>query len=256
MPVQRPLDARDARGAGHPLDLELDPLCHREKCRGRSLRPYASECVQLVKVPRRAPDAGSRTSEFYDLFAQAGANALEAARMAETRFREYPNSSVAQADVKAIENEGDRITRDIIQLLNTQYVTPFDREDIYELATAIDDVVDLIEEATRPARALRGRVDDEARARAVPHPRRGGRAPRHARSAASRAVSGVQASLVEVKRFEDEGDRVVREAIAALFQDSRIDPLLVIRWKDIFDALERRARRLRDGGATCSGTSS
>ena len=188
-----------------------------------------SRVVRLTLVPR--------TSEFYELFAQAGANALEAARKTETRFREYPNSSVAQADVKEIENQGDRITHDIIQLLNTQYVTPFDREDIYELATAIDDVVDLIEEASdllelyglesttkhalQQCSILVSAVECLDRAL-------GG----------LRAVSGVQASLVEVKRFEDEGDRVVREAIAALFQDSRIDPLLVIRWKDIFDALE------------------
>ena len=95
-----------------------------------------------------------RPTEFYDLFARAGANALEAARQAETRFREYPNSSVTQADVKATETAGDEITRELITLLNTQYVTPFDREDIYELATKLDDVVDYIEEAQRPARAL------------------------------------------------------------------------------------------------------
>ena len=89
-----------------------------------------------------------RPTEFYDLFARAGENALEAARHAEIRFREYPNSSVTQADVKTIETEGDQITRDLIQLLNTQYVTPFDREDIYELATKLDDVVDYIEEVS------------------------------------------------------------------------------------------------------------
>jgi uncharacterized protein len=96
--------------------------------------------VKLALVPR--------TTEFFDLFSRAGQNALEAARLAETRFREYPNTSVTQADVKAIETAGDQITRDLIQLLNTQYVTPFDREDIFQLATAIDDVVDNIEEAT------------------------------------------------------------------------------------------------------------
>jgi len=89
-----------------------------------------------------------RTDAFYDLFAKAGANALEAARLAETRFREYPSSSVSQADVKRVETVGDGYTHDLIQLLNTQYITPFDREDIYELAGAIDDVVDLIEEGS------------------------------------------------------------------------------------------------------------
>src|ERR671916_1449695 len=89
-----------------------------------------------------------RPTEFYELFARAGANALECARLAEVRFREYPNSSVTQADVKAVETAGDQITHDLITLLNTQYVTPFDREDIYELATALDDVVDYIEESS------------------------------------------------------------------------------------------------------------
>ena len=185
--------------------------------------------MRLALVPR--------TNEFYDLFARAGDNALDAAHKVEERFREHPNSSVSQADVKAAEHEGDQITHDLIQLLNTQYVTPFDREDIYGLATAIDDVVDLIEEASdllelygveSPTRQslqqcaiLVSAVECLARALRD-----------------LRAVRKVQPALVEVKRMEDEGDRVVRGAIAALFQDPGIDPLVVIRWKDIYDALE------------------
>ena len=185
--------------------------------------------MRLALVPR--------TTEFYDLFGRAGDNALEAARKAEQRFREYPNASVSQADIKAIEHEGDRITHDLIQLLNTQYVTPFDREDIYELAGAIDDIVDHIDEACdllelygvdsatrqalQQAEIIVGAVECLNRAL---HELRG--------------MKGVQKELVELKRLEDEGDRVVREAIADLFRDPRIDPLVVIRWKDIFDALE------------------
>jgi uncharacterized protein Yka (UPF0111/DUF47 family) len=186
--------------------------------------------MRLALVPR--------PTEFYELFTRAGENALEAARKAETRFREHPSGSVTHADLKEIERVGDQITHDLIQLLNTQYVTPFDREDIYELATRIDDVVDNIEEAsdllelygvesaTRQAieqcRILVAAVEQLALALRLL------REPREA-----------QPALVELKRMEDEGDRVVRDAIAALFQDPRIDPLIVIRWKDIFDALER-----------------
>jgi uncharacterized protein len=178
-----------------------------------------------------------RTDEFYELFTRAGANALETARLAETRFREYPSSSVSQADVKRVETIGDGITHDLIQLLNTQYITPFDREDIYELATALDDVVDHIEEAS-----------DLLELYGVEHPTR--QAMEQARiivaaverlaDALSRlkGLKGVQEKLVEVKRLEDDGDRVVRDAIASLFHDQRIDPLVVIRWKDIYEALE------------------
>ncbi|MDX6398750.1 MAG: uncharacterized protein QOJ43_2158 [Gaiellaceae bacterium] len=179
-----------------------------------------------------------RTTEFYDLFARAGENALDAARHAETRFREYPNSSVTQADVKAIETRGDELTRELIQLLNTQYVTPFDREDIYELATALDDVVDHIEEATD----LLGLYGIESTtAQAVEQCRILVLAVEQLSSALSRlkGMRGIQDALIELKRLEDAGDHVVRDAIAALFRDDRIDPLIVIRWKDIYEGLER-----------------
>jgi predicted phosphate transport protein (TIGR00153 family) len=179
-----------------------------------------------------------RTTEFYDLFTRAGENALEAARKAETRFREYPNSPITQSDVKAVETEGDEITRDLINLLNTQYVTPFDREDIYELTTAIDDVVDYIEEASD---LLELYGVESATKHAVEQCRILVQAVEQLALALQRlkAIRGIQAALIELKRFEDEGDRVHHDAVAALFRDDRIDPLIVIRWKDIYDGLER-----------------
>ena len=178
-----------------------------------------------------------RTDEFYELFSRAGANALEAARLAEMRFREYPSSSVSQADVKRIETIGDGITHDLIQLLNTQYVTPFDREDIYELATALDDVVDHIEEASDLLELYR--VEQPTK-QAIEQARIIVAAVERLADALSRlkGLKGVQEKLVELKRLEDDGDRVVRDAIASLFHDDRIDPLVVIRWKDIYDSLE------------------
>jgi uncharacterized protein len=186
--------------------------------------------MRLSLVPRPA--------EFYDLFARAGANAVEAARNAEIRFREYPNSSVSQADVKAIETEGDQITLDLIQLLNTQYVTPFDREDIYELATKLDDVVDYIEEVSD----LLGLYQIESPTKhAVEQCRILVQSVEQLSIALNRlkGLRGIQEPLVELKRLEDEGDRIVHDAIAALFRDDRIDPLIVIRWKDIYEGLER-----------------
>ena len=185
--------------------------------------------MRLALVPR--------PTEFYELFGRAGANAVEAARKAETRFREFPNSSVTQAEIKDVEHTGDDITRELIQLLNTQYVTPFDREDIYQLATTIDDIVDLIEEAS-DLLELYG-VESPTK-HALEQCRILVAATEQLANALNglRSLKGVQASLVELKRLEDEGDRVLREAIAGLFQDSRIDPLIVIRWKDIFDGLE------------------
>ena len=179
-----------------------------------------------------------RTSEFYVLFARAGENAVEVSRLVERRFKEHPNSGVTQEQVKAAETAGDGITRDLITLLNTQYLTPFDRDDIYMLATEIDDVVDYLEEAsdllglygvelpTRHAVEQCGViVQAVGQLHVALQNLKGGR--------------GIQEALVALKGFEDEGDRILRDALASLFRDPRIDPLIVIRWKDIYEALER-----------------
>ncbi len=178
-----------------------------------------------------------RTAEFYKLFDNAGRNTVEAAKLAERRFREFPATSVTQADVKAVETAGDQITHDLINLLNTQYVTPFDREDIYELATTIDDIVDHIEEASdllelyNLEQPVRRAVEQCAIIVSATEQLAVG-------LSGLKGLRGVQQALIEVKRMEDEGDRLVRDAIGALFHDQRIDPLLVIRWKDIHESLE------------------
>jgi uncharacterized protein len=179
-----------------------------------------------------------RTDEFFTLFGRAGENALHVARLVERRFSEHPNSGVTQEQVKAEETEGDEITRELITLLNTQYITPFDRNDIFQLSTVIDDVVDYLEEASD----LLGLYGVEMRSRhALEQCRVLVRACEQLAVACEnlRGMRGVQEALVELKRLEDEGDRILRDALATLFRDERVDPMVVIRWKDIYEALER-----------------
>jgi predicted phosphate transport protein (TIGR00153 family) len=179
-----------------------------------------------------------KTTEFFTLFGRAGQNALEVARLVERRFREHPSSGVTQEQVKKEETEGDTLTREIITLLNTQYVTPFDREDIYLLATEIDDVVDYLEEASD----LLGLYEIEMPTRhAVEQCSVIVRACEQLAVACDnlKNMRGVDEALVELKRLEDEGDRILRDAMGSLFRDERIDPLNVIRWKDVYEALER-----------------
>ncbi|MGH3132238.1 MAG: DUF47 domain-containing protein [Gaiellaceae bacterium] len=179
-----------------------------------------------------------KTTEFFTLFGRAGENALEVARLVERRFREHPNSGVTQEQVKAAETDGDEITRDLITLLNTQYVTPFDREDIYLLATEIDDVVDYLEEASD----LLGLYGVEMPTRhAVEQCAVIVRACEQLAVACDnlKGMRGVQEALVQLKELEDEGDGILRDALASLFRDEGIDPLIVIRWKDIYEGLER-----------------
>jgi len=179
-----------------------------------------------------------RTEEFFKLFAKAGENALQTARLVERRFREHPNSGVTQEQVKAEETAGDAITRELITLLNTQYITPFDREDIFQLATEIDDVVDYLEEAS-DLLGLYG-VELPTRHAVEQCAVIVGACEQLAIACKNlKGMHGVQEALVELKRLEDEGDQILRDALGSLFRDERIDPLIVIRWKDIYDGLER-----------------
>ena len=177
-----------------------------------------------------------KTTEFYDLFTRAGQNLLETAQLVEKRFAEFPEDNVRQADVKALEHRGDEVTREILELLNTQYVTPFDREDIYELAKAIDDVVDYMENASD----LLGLYKVESRLDAsLEQCKLLVQVAEHLAGALAdlKHLRRADQHVVEVKRLEDEGDSVVRAGIAGLFENG-LDPLMVIRWKDILEALE------------------
>jgi predicted phosphate transport protein (TIGR00153 family) len=174
--------------------------------------------------------------EFFDLFEEAGANIVRAAGLLERMIREWPDHGELARDVVVCEQEGDRITHDIIQRLNQTFVTPIDREDIYALASGLDDIVDWIEEVADffalyrieapmvQAQQLASILHQSCRQVAQAIPR-------------LRSFKDIHHYTVEINRYENEGDRVLREALASLFE-AGIDPMLVIRWKDIFERLE------------------
>jgi predicted phosphate transport protein (TIGR00153 family) len=179
---------------------------------------------------------GPKTNEFYVLFTRAGENALAAARAAESRFRDYPGGAT-QESIKELEHEGDRITGELIALTNAQFVTPFDRDDLFVLAGAIDDVVDAIENATE----LLGLYDVEQPTKHALEQCRILVAAVEQLDQLLRALKGKKGSspeIAEIKRLEDEGDACTRLAVGGLFEDDRIDPQIVIKWKDIYEKLE------------------
>ena len=182
------------------------------------------------------PHVTPRSGEFFELFAQAAENMLEAARAAEARFRDYP-SGVSQERIKELEHEGDRITGELIGLINSQFITPFERDDLFRLVTAVDDVVDAIENATE----LLGLYDvEQPTRRSIELCRILVQAVEQLAQLLStlKGKRGSSPEIAEIKRLEDEGDAATRRAIGGLFDDDRIDPLVVIRWKDVYEALE------------------
>jgi uncharacterized protein len=190
----------------------------------------ASRRVRLSNV------LSSRDRQFFDLFEEAGGNILRAARLLEELLQEYPERNELAREILICEQDGDRITHDIIQRLNQTFVTPIDREDIYELASALDDVVDYTEEVADylglyKIEAPMSQAQDLARVLHAAGRQIAEAMPR------LRGFKDITHYTVEINRLENDGDRIVREAIASLF-DNGIDPMVVIRWKDIFERLE------------------
>jgi uncharacterized protein Yka (UPF0111/DUF47 family) len=174
---------------------------------------------------------------FFGLLTEAGRNAEAATGLLDRLMREWPDTSVSRAQLKALEEEGDRITHDIHHRLHSTAETPMDREDIHALAGALDDVVDLTEETADVLGLYSIEAPMEQAVQLTTVLRDAGRAVAAA-LAALQDMPEMTPHLEEVDRLEDEGDRISRQAIVALFAGG-IDPMVVIRWKDVFERLEQ-----------------
>jgi uncharacterized protein len=175
--------------------------------------------------------------EFFDLYARASANAVEIARLLVELLERFPEDGQALIGrIKEREHEGDRLTHEVVLLLNRTFVTPFDRDDMYRLAGALDDICDHVDEAADNL-GVYGveRVPAKARAQAEVILR--------AATTLDEAVNRLEGfrdsteQLTELRELEDEGDALVRDAVAELFR-STDDAKMIIRWKDIHERLE------------------
>jgi len=175
--------------------------------------------------------------EFFTLLADASRNAVDIARLLTELLDGFPDTGVELIGrIKDAEHKGDRLTRSVVDLLNRTRATPFDRDDIYRLANALDDICDHIDEAADKLALLGVKV--------VPEP-----AKAQASVILRAAVELVEAvalldgfkdsskHLIALRDLEGEGDRLVRDAVAGLFRSGQ-DPISIIRWKDIYEQLE------------------
>jgi predicted phosphate transport protein (TIGR00153 family) len=171
---------------------------------------------------------------FYDLFEEAAANIVKAAALLETMLEGWPERSDLTREILLAEQEGDRITHDIIHKLNATFVTPIDREDIIGLASGLDDILDFTEEVADFLYRVEAPMDQAIEMAKVLH-----QACRQIAEALPRlrTMEDLSHYVVEIHRLENDGDRLERAALASLFERA-IDPMVVIRWKDIFERLE------------------
>jgi hypothetical protein len=187
-----------------------------------------------------------REERFFDLFETASANVVSGAKLLARMVRELERAQEISREILEVEHEGDITTHEIMDRLNRTFITPIDHEDIRDLASGLDDVLDYIEatadrmllyEAGRPAQEMVDLVDvlvetavetDKA-VRKLRDLKQGRRILDH---------------CIEINRLENEGDRMSRAALAKLFRSA--DPISAIKWREIYEHVETAIDKCED----------
>jgi uncharacterized protein Yka (UPF0111/DUF47 family) len=182
-----------------------------------------------------------RDKGFFDLFNQLAARMKTAGELLRSMFAEPSRLEHYVSAIKVVEHEADSITHEVSRRIDKSFITPLDREDIHSLAQALDNVVDIIDGTARRAAMFGIR---ESR----PYAGQLASVLQHSVDALERAVvevkspRAVQQHTREVKRFEEEGDALYHQAVGELFK-GQPDPIDVIKWKELYDTLERALDR-------------
>ena len=187
----------------------------------------------LARLLGRAPDYRG----FYALFTQAGENVEHTTRLLLDLLEAWPDRAELRHDIIDAEHEGDRLTHDILHNLHRASISPLPSRDAVALVGALDDVVDLAEEASDylALYGIEAPMEQALELARVLH--LSGVKVNEAVSMLNEPANYHQ-QVVELDRLEEEGDRIARAAISSLFAGG-IDPLVIVRWKDIFECLEQ-----------------
>lgn len=194
-----------------------------------------------------------KEESFFDLFEKASDNLLEAARLLAQTLECFEQVAENARRMERLEHDGDQIIHDIMARLNRTFITPLDREDIHRLASAIDDVLDFIEATTERfmlykiktvtpfakelAKVIAQQVEEISRV--MPRLRR----MRH---------QDIIQHCIEINRLENAGDRVLRDAVSALFE-SQADPLDVMKWRELYELMEAATDKNEDVAVVIEG---
>jgi predicted phosphate transport protein (TIGR00153 family) len=188
----------------------------------------------LTKLVGRVPDYG----ELHGMLEQAGRNVERATSLLAELMRSWPEGAEKRVELVDLEHENDTVTHDVIHHLHSRLAVPFERSDVLALASGLDDVVDFAEEAADFLALYRVEAPMDQAIALADTLGQSGREVAAAMSSLDDLVNAGLPHLREIKRLEHEGDRLLREGLSALFEGG-VDPMLVIRWKDIFERVEQ-----------------
>jgi predicted phosphate transport protein (TIGR00153 family) len=158
---------------------------------------------------------------------------------------EFSDPVASQKQIKQIEHNGDALTHDIVKKLNQSFITPFDREDIYALTGALDDILDLIDAGAQRFVIYNVEQPTATSQEMVFLILKSCQALQEAVSLLGKDMEQIKRYCVDVNSLENEADRVCREAISRLFDEEK-DPIQLIKWKEIYETLERTCDKCED----------
>ncbi|MGH3459316.1 DUF47 domain-containing protein [Aeromicrobium sp.] len=175
-------------------------------------------------------------TSFYDMFSEAASHLVHGASLLAQMLDQSSDKEAIAQQMREAEHDADETTHKIVRLVNSTFVTPFDREDIYRLASSLDDVMDFMEETVD----MIGLYElDVLPAEFAPQVEVLQRATQLTADAMPglRTMKGLEEYWIEINRLENQGDRYYRRSVASLFNGSH-KTLEVLKLKDIVDSLE------------------
>ena len=184
--------------------------------------------------------------DFFEIFDRAALNVTKAATLLVSLMENFDNVDARAKEIYEVEQDGDMLTHEIMKKLNKTFITPIDREDLHALASSLDDVLDLIWasvdrlavfKVTEPTKEAITMSKDLLATAEVIH--------KAIQKLKEKNYSYVQEYCIEINRLENRVDRTFRDALGALFNDVK-DPILIIKWKEIYEHLEDAADKCED----------
>jgi predicted phosphate transport protein (TIGR00153 family) len=185
-----------------------------------------------------------RDGKFYDLFNEQADNIHKAAQQLVALFGDFNEVEKRVAEIKSAEHKGDQITRSVMTKLNKTFITPFDREDIHALSSALDDVMDLVDAAASRLITYKVKFVTPGAFQLANVILRGSEILEKAISELNKPQN-ILKYCEQLNQIEEEGDRIKGECIAKLFEDS-MEAIEIIKWKEIYEVLEAATDKCED----------
>ncbi len=182
---------------------------------------------------------------FFELFRKDAHNMIEGSRLLKAMMEDFRNPVEQAKRIKDVEHVGDEITHDIARRLNQTFITPIDREDIHALASAIDDILDLVHAVADRFVVYKVATPTETALKLADILYRASVAVGSGVERLGQPLANINECCKDINTLENEADRVTRDAISALFEAEK-DPILVIKWKEIYENFEEGTDRCED----------